>query len=563
MSKNRRGLSSKAFVVAILAWLLLVASVLPSSAQTAERPPGWTTESHGNRIPANYEVVLPDERVNEIFITFTPEAWAAEEADMVEIYGERGAAGTGFGRRGRAAAVAAGYAPGIPPQMRGLIADVAVALDRSEEQLLEAMQLMPDFDAIAAALAVDVEQLMDAMPLPGNFGPPGGQPGRQRGAVDEPRTDMQLARNPIWVPVTVQFADGTWYEVGFRYKGNSTLSMGWGSGEFGLPFKLDFEEFEDDNPALQSQRFYGFKQLSFARSPIIDNSQQREKVAADIFRAAGVPAAETAFYAVYVDIGDGAGRAFWGIYTAIELPDDTLIETQFADDNGNMYKPEGTGATFANGAFREASFDKETNSDSDYADVLAVFDALHAPTRKSDPEAWRAGLEAALDVDAFLRWLAVNTLIQNWDTYGNLAHNYYLYADESSGALVWIPWDNNMALSSGEGTWGGARGLRAPLTLSLADVDADAHPLIGFLIADPVYHSRYVALVAEVSSQEFTPARMQLVYEANYELLAAYLRDVGAHDDLEDLRIATDGLVAHVHERASAAVAFLQAQKDA
>ena len=263
---------------------------------------------------------------------------------------------------------------------------------------------------------------------------------------------------------------------------------------------------------------------------------------------------------MYVDIGDGAGSTFWGIYTAIELPDDTLIETQFADDNGNMYKPEGAGATFAKGAFREEYFDKETNRNSDYADVLAVFDALHAPTRKSDPEAWQASLEAALDVDGFLRWLAVNTLIQNLDTYGNLPHNYYLYADESSGALVWIPWDNNIALTSGSSVQGGALVLPPPLTLSLADVDADAHPLIGFLMADPVYHSRYVALVAQVSSAVFTPARMQSIYEANYELLASFLRDVGAHDDLEDLRIATDGLIAHAHARASAAAAFLQSQ---
>ncbi len=555
MASHRIGLSARAFAIALLAWLLLIATVLPSSAQTAERPSGWTDESHGNRVPANYEVVLPDDRINEIYITFTPEAWAAEEADMIEIYGQRGEAGTGFGRRGWAAA--GGDAPGTPPQMRAMMAQIAEQLDRSEEQLIEAMQLMPDFDAIAEALAVDIEQLMDAMPLPGGFGPANRQSGGQRGGLDQPRVNLQLARNPIWTPVTVQFADQTWPEVGFRYKGNSTLAMGWGSGEAGLPFKLDFDEFEDEHPALDNQRFYGFKQLSFARSPFIDSSLQREKVAADIFRAAGVPAAETAFYAVYVDIGDGAGSAFWGIYTAIELPDDTLVETQFADDNGNMYKPEGAGATFAKGAFDEESFDKETNSNSDYADVLAVFDALHAPARQSDSGAWRTSLEAALDVDGFLRWLAVNTLIQNWDTYGNLPHNYYLYADKTSGALVWIPWDNNIALPSGEGPLGGVPGLGAPLALSLADVDADAHPLIGFLMADPVYHSRYVELVAQVSSQVFTPARMQPIYEANYELLAAYLRDVGAHDDLENLREATDGLIAHAQERAAAAEAFL------
>ena len=286
MQNNRAGMTLSVFIAALIAWLLLIAAVLPSSAQTGGRPSGWTTESHANRTPANYAVVLPDDRINEIYITFTPEAWAAEEADMTEIYGERGGAGTGFGRRGRAAAVAAGDAPGIPPQMRELIADVAVALDRSEEQLLEAMQLMPDFDAIAVALEVDVEHLMDALPLSRNIGSLVGQ----RDGAGEPRVNMQIARNPIWAPVTIHFADGTWQEVGFRFKGNSSLLMGWGSGETGLPFKLDFDEFEDDNPALQNQRFYGFKQLSFARSPAIDSSQQREKVAADIFRAAGVPA---------------------------------------------------------------------------------------------------------------------------------------------------------------------------------------------------------------------------------------------------------------------------------
>ena len=50
------------------------------------------------------------------------------------------------------------------------------------------------------------------------------------------------------------------------------------------------------------------------------------------------------------------------------------------------------------------------------------------------------------DVDHFLKWLAVNTAIDNWDTYGAMAHNYYLYGDpRQKGRLQWIPWDNNMA----------------------------------------------------------------------------------------------------------------------
>ena len=553
MVRNRTGLSAKAFVFALLAWLLLVAAALPSSAQTAERPDGWTDESHGNRVPANYDVVLPDDRINEIHISFTAEAWAAEEADMVEIYGERGTSGrSGFGGAGN------------PRQMREMMTQIAEQLDRSEEKLMAAMQLMPDFDAVADALDMEVSELFAALPMPGASGFPAGGD-LPRGGAGGQLENMQLARNPIWVPVTIQFGDGVWEEVGFRYKGNSTLSMGWGSGEAGLPFKLDFDEFEDDNSALDNQRFHGFKQLSFSRSPFIDSSLQREKVTADIFRDAGVPAAETAYYAVYVDNGESDGYEFWGIYTAIELPDDTLIETQFADDNGNMYKPSGRGASFARGSFDEASFDKETNRNSDYSDVLAVFDALHAETRLSDTAAWRVGLEAVFDVAGFLRWLAANTLLQNFDTYGILAHNYYLYADRASGQLVWIPWDNNIALLPSIPMNDSIRAMRqmvsnfgTALTLDL-DINPDRWPLIGFLMEDEQYRQRYLELVAEISSEVFTPERMQPIYESNFRILADYFEESEGSEAIDALRAATDELVAHVHERAAAAEAFLQA----
>ena len=163
---------------------------------------------------------------------------------------------------------------------------------------------------------------------------------------------------------------------------------------------------------------------------------------------AGLASSHTAFYTVYVDHGDGP--VYFGLYTLVEEVDDTVIDTQFADNDGNLYKPDGNGASFASGTFSESVFVKETNEDKgDWSDIQNLFTMLHASNRTTDAAAWRANLETVLDTDVFLKYLAVNTVIQNWDTYGRMTHNYYLYNNPDNNLLTWIPWDNNEALQTG------------------------------------------------------------------------------------------------------------------
>ena len=73
--------------------------------------------------------------------------------------------------------------------------------------------------------------------------------------------------------------------------------------------------------------------------------------------------------------------------------------------------------------------------------------ALNATTRTSNPSLWRENLEKTFNADHFVKWLAVNTTLVSWDTYGAMAHNHYLY-NHSTKKLMWIPWDNNEALTS-------------------------------------------------------------------------------------------------------------------
>ena len=100
----------------------------------------------------------------------------------------------------------------------------------------------------------------------------------------------------------------------------------------------------------------------------------RDKLASELLRTRGVPAARVAFYEIWVDAG--AGPVYRGLYSMIEDPSDQLLEDWFVDDTGNAYKPEGTGADWTR--FAETGFEKKTNEDEgDWSDVMRAVEALN------------------------------------------------------------------------------------------------------------------------------------------------------------------------------------------
>ena len=374
---------------------------------------------------------------------------------------------------------------------------------------------------------------------PGGGGPGGGGPG---GFADE---------NPIFTTAKVYYKGIQWYNVGVRFKGNSSLAFSWRNGIWKMSFKLDFDEFEDEFPDILNQRFYGFKQLNL-KNNFDDESHLREKIASDIFRESGLPSSRTQFYEVYVN--HGSGPIYFGLYTMVEEPDNTLLGSQFNNDNGNLYKPDGNGARFTQGSFSPEYFIKQSNElESDWSDVEAVFSALHDNNRTSNPSVWRSGLEAVFDVDGFLNYLAVNTVIQNWDTYGRMTHNYYLYGDpENNNALTWIPWDNNESLQFGK--MGGS------LPLDFSGV-GNNWPLIRYLYDDPEYQSIYDNYVSNVINNAFETGYIQSVYSSYAsQIEASVVNEQPGYTFLEspaDFQIAVSELINHASARASAVSQYL------
>ena len=359
------------------------------------------------------------------------------------------------------------------------------------------------------------------------------------------------AENPIFRPADVYYNGVQWYKVGARFKGNSSLAFSWRNGVWKMSFKLDFDEFEDDYPEIENQRFYGFKQLSL-KNNFDDESQLREKVASDIFREAGVPSPRTQFYEVYVD--HGSGPIYFGLYTMVEEPDDTLAESQFSNDGGNLYKPDGDGASFSYGSFHQEDFVKQSNeNEADWSDIQAIYSALHSNDRINNPELWRNNLAAVFNVDGFLNYLAVNTVIQNWDTYGRMTHNYYLYGNpDNNGVLTWIPWDNNESLRFGK--MGGS------LPLNFSGV-GNNWPLIRFIYNDSSYREIYDNYVLSVTNGAFQTSYIQSVYSQYASLIeSSVINEQEGYTFLEspsDFQAAVSTLNNHAQGRANAVNNYL------
>ncbi len=356
---------------------------------------------------------------------------------------------------------------------------------------------------------------------------------------------------PIYVPCSFFFNNTEWYHVGVRFKGNSSLASAWGNGNMKLPLRFDFSYFEDEYPQIAGQTFYGFSELSCG-SNYNDASVMREKVTADLFREAGVPAPHASYYRVYIDHGDGP--IYFGLYTMIEVVFDTMLDKQFGSSNGNCYKPEDDGAKFGVNTFNTADFDNKTGGNN-YSDVEALYTALHSANRTSNPTQWRSEMEAAMDMDGFCKWLAVNTTIQNWDTYGLMPHNYYLYTDPADGLIKWIPWDNNEALQ--EGKMGGA------LSFEFNEV-SDEWPLINYVMSDATYRNTFDGYVNSVISSVFEPSKMQAQYQTEYNLIAPYVTGADGEqsgytyvNSASDFNNALSELMSHVSERFTAADQYL------
>ncbi len=227
------------------------------------------------------------------------------------------------------------------------------------------------------------------------------------------------------------------YDVGIRAKGNNSLRL---TSEYGLSrysLKLEFDCF------AQGGNYYGLDKFSLDAS-FQDNSYMKTYIAYDMMEFMGVPAPLCSY--VWVSVNGSA----WGLYLAVEEPEEAFAKRNFGKDYGKLYKPDYRSLSDENADIALKYIDDDPNS------YPGIFDNAKFDTTKADQKrvtdalkvlASGENLETAVNVDEVLRYFSVQVFVMNWDSYiGYTGHNYFLY--EEDGIISILPWDYNLAFGT-------------------------------------------------------------------------------------------------------------------
>ena len=209
-----------------------------------------------------------------------------------------------------------------------------------------------------------------------------------------------------YIKVKVRIGSSSIDSVGIKLKGSTSIYAEQ------KPLALDFNEY------VKGQKYQGLTKLNL-RNNFKDTTLMRERLAYEIYRRAGLPSPRTAYAEVYVN------DTFRGIYTVSETVDKIFLRDHYPNGKGSLYK----------GEFDFRGFNIEVKEGT--IEAYEVFERYNTPIN----------LHEYVHLDHFLRQMAVDIIIGDWDSYAYHRHNFYIYHEPISQKLHFINWDHNYAFS--------------------------------------------------------------------------------------------------------------------
>ena len=355
--------------------------------------------------------------------------------------------------------------------------------------------------------------------------------------IDDWKAFVKNASNEEYVSCTVEIDGETFSHIGLRAKGNNSLHLTESYDLSRYSLKLEFDQFRDGG------NYYGLDKLSLDAS-FQDNSYLKTYMTYDMMNFMGVPTPLCSYVWVTVNGED------WGLFLAIEEPEEAFARRNFGLDHGILYKPDYRSLNDENadialkyiddnpdsypGIFDNAKF--TISSD----DQSRLIEALKTLSTGKD-------LETAINIDEVLRYFTVQVFVMNWDSYiGYTGHNYFLY--EKDGILSILPWDYNLAF--GTYALGMTNPIKDPPLLINYPVNTPAEgevmlnrPLYHNLMQNDTYFTQYHEYFDLFLTGYFENGRFEEKLRQTEALIAPYVQnDPTAFCSYEDHRLAVDTL---------------------
>lgn len=280
----------------------------------------------------------------------------------------------------------------------------------------------------------------------------------------------------------------TFSRVGVRLKGNSSILHPGNKKSF----KIDFNRFIED------QNYDGLMKLNFSNG-FKDPTLLREKIFFDVSRAAGVHAPRTNFANVYFN------GSLLGLYTVVEQIDDQFLDWNIMDSNGNLFK---AGSNFRadqseptlvyyddhRSSYENAYALKNNEQENNWTDLIEFIDFVN----NSSLSVFEDELADRLELQNYLRSVALDNLFSNLDSYTFSARNYYIYHNQTTNKWEWIKWDGNEAFGAY------AYGLEPSMITSLPlDFRERPRPLLENIFRSALLYDQYLTEVCYLKKRFF------------------------------------------------------------
>jgi hypothetical protein len=297
-----------------------------------------------------------------------------------------------------------------------------------------------------------------------------------------------------WAKGTVTIDGQTFEGVAVRYKGNGTILETGRTAKKSLKIDLDKHG--------GTGTFRGVKTLNL-HCGVTDPSKLRETLSYAVFRAAGVPAPRTAFAEVTLSVPGKFDNELLGLYTLVQPVDKAFLKENFKADAGLLMKPERMpGLDFLGDDWEryKPTYQPKRDATPDERKRVMAFTRL---VNRADDAAFRNEIESYLDVDAFLRFLAVHSVLVHMDSFFVTGHNYCLYLHPDTKRFHFIPWDVDRSFANFPIFGTPAQQLDLSLTKPY-----QASRLADRLMAIPGMGERYLKVAKEVVAAGFDKEKL-------------------------------------------------------